>query len=351
MTVRSNPTSRVVLVVLVVCAIALLAVIIYPFASALLFAAVLAGAFHPWMERLSAKLGSRREWGAVLLTVAVALLVVLPVAGITVSLGRQVVAGVSYVQDTLREGGVPALQAKLPARFQPLADRALDHLLPRGQDQIPELAEAQTGQAAAAVGGIIRTTSNVLLQVGMMLIAFFFLLLDGPRLVDWLSNVMPLAQSQTREILSDFRNVSVAVLVSSVATAGVQAAIAFVGYWLFDVPQPLFFAAATFLIAFIPAAGGTSVSLVLAVLLFLGGRTTAALGLAAWGIVFVGFSDNLVKPLLMRGRMEIPGAVIFFALLGGLAMFGPVGLLAGPLILSFFLTVVRLCRRELRQAA
>jgi predicted PurR-regulated permease PerM len=351
MVLRSSTTSRIVLVALAVIAIALLALIIYPFASALLFAAVLAGALHPWLERLSARLGGRRQLGAVLLTIGVALLVVLPVAAMTIALGRQVVAGVSYVQDTLREGGVPALRAKLPPRFQPLADRALDHLLPRGQEQIPELAEAQTGRAAAAMGGIIRTTSTVLLQVGVMLIAFFFLLLDGPRLVEWLSNVMPLAHGQTREILGDFRNVSVAVLVSSVATAGVQTVIAFAGYWLFGVPQPLFFAAVTFLVAFIPAAGGTSVSLVLAVLLFLGGHTTSALLLAAWGIVLVGFSDNLVKPLLMRGRMEIPGAVIFFALLGGLSMFGPVGLVAGPLSLSFFLTVVRLCRRELRAAA
>jgi predicted PurR-regulated permease PerM len=58
----------------------------------------------------------------------------------------------------------------------------------------------------------------------------------------------------------------------------------------------------------------------------------------------VGFVDNLVKPLLMKGRMEVHGALIFFALVGGLAAFGPVGLVAGPLVLSFFLAVVRLCR-------
>jgi predicted PurR-regulated permease PerM len=53
-----------------------------------------------------------------------------------------------------------------------------------------------------------------------------------------------------------------------------------------------------------------------------------------------------VKPLLMRGRMEVHGGLIFFALLGGMATFGPVGLVAGPLILSFFLAVVRMCRTE-----
>jgi predicted PurR-regulated permease PerM len=135
-----------------------------------------------------------------------------------------------------------------------------------------------------------------------------------------------------------------------VATAGVQAIVAFVGYLITGVPQPLFFAAVTFVIAFIPALGATSVTLLVSALLFVSGHSHAALFLAAWGLFVVGFSDNVVKPLLMRGRMEVHGAVIFFALLGGLAVFGPVGLVAGPLILSFFLAVVRMCQRDLGTA-
>jgi predicted PurR-regulated permease PerM len=81
-------------------------------------------------------------------------------------------------------------------------------------------------------------------------------------------------------------------------------------------------------------------------LLFLTGHGSAALFLALWGILVVGFVDNLVKPLLMRGRLEVHGALIFFALLGGLATFGPVGLVAGPLTLSFFLAVMRIAERE-----
>jgi predicted PurR-regulated permease PerM len=341
-------TSRLILAGLVLLSLGLLGLVAYPFASALLFAAVLAGAFHPWLERLSARWGGRRQTAAIVLSAGVALLLVLPVAALTVNVGRQVVEGVGYVRDTLRTGGLPALVAKVPAPLRPAAERALDHLLPegQGQQQIEELAAAQTSRATAAVGGIIKTTSNILLQTALMLVAFFFLLVDGPKLVDWLGEVVPLRPGQTREILSDFRNTSVAVLVSSIATAGVQTAVAAVGYLLFGVPQPAFFAAITFVVAFIPAVGATSVALVLALLLFLTGHPQQALFLALWGAILVGFSDNIVKPMLMRGRMEVHGGLIFFALLGGMATFGPVGLVAGPLILSFFLAVVRMCRHE-----
>ena len=344
-----NRTARYVLIGLAVLSVALMALVIYPFASALLFAAVLAGALHPWQERLSGRVGGRRQLAAVLLTLAVLVLLVLPVATVTVSLGRQVVEGVGFVRDTLRQGGLPALNEKLPPSLRGLGDKLLEQF-PRGQEQIQELAGNSTGRAAAAVGGILRTTSSILFQIVIMLVGLFFLLVDGPLLLAWVGKVTPLGRERTEEILGDFRNVSVAVLVSSIATAGVQAVVAFVGYLLARVPQPLFFAAVTFVVAFIPGVGATSVTLVVAALLLLAGQMKAGLFLAAWGIVLVGFSDNLVKPMLMRGRMEVHGAVIFFALLGGLAAFGPVGVVAGPLILSFFLAVVRLCQRDLGTA-
>jgi predicted PurR-regulated permease PerM len=180
----------------------------------------------------------------------------------------------------------------------------------------------------------------------MMVIAVFFLLGDGPVLVAWVARVAPLPDGQVLEILTDFRSVSVAVLSSSFATAGAQALAALVGFLLAGAPQPLFFTLVTFVMAFVPALGAASVVLATAVMLFFTGHSGAAAFLALWGILVVGLIDNLVKPLLMKGRVEIHGALIFFALLGGLATFGPVGLVAGPLILSFFLTIVRIAGRD-----
>ena len=71
-----------------------------------------------------------------------------------------------------------------------------------------------------------------------------------------------------------------------------------------------------------------------------------ALFLALWGIIVVGLSDNVVKPLLAKRGMQMHGAIVFFSLLGGLAVFGAIGLLLGPLIVAFFLTVVRIYERD-----
>lgn len=341
-----SPTARAVLITLAVIAVILLAMVIYPFASALLVAAVLAAALEPWCERLARRLGRRRALAAALVTIAVTLLLVLPAAALTVGLGKQVADGVQYVRETLSSEGVSGIVADLPPMLRTLAQKLLDRF-PSGEQDIQQFAGRQGGRAAAAVGGVLTATSSIIFQTIMMLIALYFLLVDGRALVDWVSEAAPLKEGQTRELLSEFRNVSVAVLVSSAATAAIQAAVAMVGYLIAGAPQPLFFTLVTFIMAVIPAVGAGSVGVAVAALVFIGGKTGAAIFLLIWGTLVVGFTDNFVKPYLIKGRMEVHGAVIFFALLGGLALFGTVGLLAGPLIVAFFLAVVRICRREL----
>src|SRR5262249_45903634 len=275
-------SGRVVLIVLSLIGLVLVGSLVYPFANALLFAAVLAGAFHPVVDRLSARLGERRQVAAGLLTFAVVLLLVLPAVLLTITLGKQVVEAVAYLRQTIEAGGVPALVRDLPDPVRTLAERLLDRV-PGATEKIEEIAGAHTGQAAAAVTGMLVATSGIVFQIAMMVIAFFFLLVDGRGLVAWVADVAPLPNGQVVEILTDFRNVSVAVLVSSLATAGVQAAVAFVGYLIAGVGQPLFFALITFIIAFIPALGATSVVLALAGLLFFTGHGHAAVFLALWG--------------------------------------------------------------------
>lgn len=112
------------------------------------------------------------------------------------------------------------------------------------------------------------------------------------------------------------------------------------------VPNPFFFTLVTFFVAFIPAIGAAVVCLFAAVLLLVTGHPYMAIVLAAWGLVVVGLVDNLVKPLLIRRGLEIHGGVVFFSLIGGLAAFGAIGLLIGPLTVAFFLALLRMYHRD-----
>ena len=282
-----------------------------------------------------------------LLTLTVGALLAIPALWLAVRIGDEVWTGATAVEKTLRKGGgVPELIKMLPRPIQAKVRSAVQSV-PGGTEKIEDMADNRTDGAAAAVSTGVAVTTGIIVQFSLMLVALFFLLADGKALVRWTATVAPLPEEQIYGILEGFRTISVAVMLSSFSTAGVQSMAALAGYLVAGVPQPFFFAFLTFVVAFIPVVGASSVVLTLAGYLFFTGNNGPALGLTLWAVFVVSTIDNFVQPWLLKGRMQINGGLIFFALVGGIATFGPIGLIAGPLILSFFLAVVKLSSQEL----
>ncbi len=341
----SDQHARRLLVALVLAALALAALLVKPFWVALFVAAVVAAALRGPMEWLARALRGRRGLAAALLTVTVLVLAVLPFAGLGAMLAAQVLDGIQWVRDTVQSEGFAGLLARLPAPLQAAAHQIL-RAVPQPAEQLQRLAGAQGGEAAAIVGGFLAATGTVIFHVAMMLIALFFFLVDGGRLVDWIDARLPLRPGQFRLLLEDFRQTSVSVLVSSIGTAAFQTAAAAIGYAIARAPNLVFLTLATFVVALVPALGAAFMVVAVALLLLATGHVVGAIFLLVWGIVVVAVSDNVARPWLLKGGMELHGGLVFFALLGGLATFGGVGLLLGPMILTFLVAVVRLYRRE-----
>lgn len=327
----------------------LLAGVLLPIAAELLLAIVLASLLWPVQAAVTRWLRGRRGVAAGLVTLGVVVLLLGPVAALLALVVTDGAAGVRFVADTAHSPEVADLAARLPG---PARDFVLDAIakLPRTFDEAAGQVGAYGGQVAGAVGAVVAATGSVLLHTTLMLIALFFLLVHGDELVSWLDSVSPLRRGQTRELLGAFRKVSIAVIVSTVITSAVQAVAALAGYYIARVPNPLFFATVTFFVAFIPAIGAAVVCLAAAGLLVLTGHPYAALFLAVWGVVVVGLVDNVIKPLLVKRGMEMHGAIVFFSLFGGLAAFGAIGLLIGPMAVALFLALVRMYHRDFTPA-
>jgi len=337
-------TGRFVLYLLAALAVAMLTLMVAPFAAPLLVAAVLAGALYPWNERLAAALRGRRRLAAGLMTLTVLLALVLPLLYLAVVALQQVGAGIDWVRQALQSQGVAGMAEQLPAPLDGLVGRALAEL-PSDLQKLESFAAEQSGRAAVLVGGFLSATGMLVLKTFLALVAFFFLLVDGPQMVRWLDDAVPLQRGQVAELLSDFRRATVAVLFSSLATASVQSATAFLGYLATRVPHATFFAFVTFLVALVPALGAAPVVVAVGILQLGTGSRLAGVALLAWAVP-VSLIDNLLRPMLMRRGLAVHPVVIFFILLGGLAAFGPIGFLLGPLSLAFLLAVIRMFRRD-----
>jgi predicted PurR-regulated permease PerM len=329
----SDLTARRFFLFLLIATTVLVGAVIQPIASSLLVAAVLAAVLRPVHGRLARYTRSRAA--AVLLVLGTVILLLGPVAGLSAFVVNEASQGVKFVTDIVHGERMIRLLERLP---EPLRDATTDALA--------HLPQAQGARAAAAGWAAVIATGQFFFHAALTLIALFFLLIQGEAFVLWLDRVLPLRPGQTRELLAEFKRVSYAVVASGLITAAVQAVVALVGYYIASVPHPVFFGVVTFFCAIIPAIGAAGVCLLAALILLVTGHPYMALVLSIWGLAVVGLVDNVVKPLILKGGMQMPGAVVFFALLGGLAAFGVIGLLLGPLVVSLFVALLRMYERD-----
>jgi predicted PurR-regulated permease PerM len=320
-----------------------------PFGAALFLAGVLSMVLWPLHQWLTRRLRGHGGLAAGVLVALVIALVIGPLVGLSAFVVAETADAVRFVSETVRSEGTQGLIAKLPDPVEHQLHRLLDRveidtseLMKSAQSQLT----AAGGTAAAALGAAVSATGSLVFQGTMMVLALFFFLTNKEGLINWLDDASPLRRGQTRELFAEFVRVCKSVIVSSAATALVQALAALVGYFIASVPHPLFFFAITFVVAFIPAAGAASACIAAAALKLLGGHPWAALFLVIYAVLVVGLVDNVVKPLLMKGGIQMHGAVVFFALLGGLAAFGAMGLLIGPLAVALFLAMLRMYQRD-----
>ena len=332
----------------------LLLMTLWPLASPLFLGAVLATILWPAQRWLTRKLKGKPVLAASALVLGIVLLVLAPLVGFSGFIVSEASAGYDFVSQTVRSEGVQGLVDKLPAPMQRTLKSGIG-LLPGDTAKLEDAAKdelrSKGGTAATAALGAVYATGALLFGTAMMLIALFFLLLQGKQLLAWIDSVTPVRHGQLAELFVEFKKVSYSVIVSTLLTSAVQAVAALIGFFIASVPHPLFFGAITFFFACIPAIGAAAVCLVAALLIFVTGHPYMALFLAIWGVVIVGLADNVVKPVLMRGDAELDGAVIFFSLIGGLASFGAIGLLVGPLSVSLFLALLRIYRRDYQVSA
>ncbi len=323
---------------LVFVSVALVLAVAAPLWKPLLVGAVLAAALLPCHDWLSNRMGRRRRLAALLFVAGLVLLVLLPLGWVISVAVREILDGVTFLRETLQTNGPEGLLGHLPGWVaEPI--RNILATVSTSADDVAQLARERGVATAAAVGSAVGATAQVLVQAIFLLIAFYFLLLDGRRLVGWLAKVSP-APDETRSIAAHLARTSRSVLSSLVLTAVAQSATATAGFLIARVPHPIFFGLLTFIAAFIPSVGTAIVVLPVALLMLLLGHPWAALFLAVWGLGIVGLIDNVVKPLLIKSGAQLDAAVLFFALIGGLALFGAVGLIVGPLAIALFVAVV-----------
>jgi predicted PurR-regulated permease PerM len=295
---------------------------------------------------LTVAMRGHRTISSALVSLAVLVLIVAPFAALVTFVTKESVVGLAYLRETLGVTSVSELRdADLPIALQ----RGLE-MVHLSREQVFDAAAKLVEIVQDAVPEIVASGSRAVLATLIMLIALYFLLLDGARVAQWALRVSPLEARQTQELIAEMRKVTRATVLGILATAVFQGVAAGTGYWVAGIPHAAFFGLLTAMVSFVPGVGTSLVWAPAAISLWVGGRPIGGVGLALYCLLVVVGAEQVGKPLLLRGQVQMHTGLIFLSLLGGLAMFGLLGILLGPLIVAFFLALVRIYERDFRAA-
>jgi predicted PurR-regulated permease PerM len=188
---------------------------------------------------------------------------------------------------------------------------------------------------------------DLLIGVAVMVIALYYFLADGPSMIKSLMKVSPLDDRYEEQLLNEFSTVTRAVVVATLLSAVVQGVLAGIGYFFAGLGSVALLTMLTMLFSLVPFVGGTAVWGPCCLWLFLEGRITAAIVLALYCGVVVSMSDNIIKPLVLQGQSNLHPLLALLSVLGGVKTLGPIGILVGPMIVTFLQALLKMVQVEL----
>ena len=186
--------------------------------------------------------------------------------------------------------------------------------------------------------------ASAALNFVFMLFSIFFLLEDGPKFLDRLSGYMPFGKRERDKLIKQVKDIVISTIYGGVTVAVVQGAIGGIVFYILGIPSPVLWGLAMFITSFVPMLGTFIVWGPATVYLFLNGYYIKAVILILIGIFVISMVDNILRPLIIRGKMKMPILAIFFSILGGINLFGLIGFIMGPLVLALFVSVVEIWR-------
>ena len=324
-----------VLLALTVAGIYVCYLLLLPFLPGLVWALALAILFMPVHRWVEAKL-INGDIAAAISVLLLGLIVVIPIVVVS-----------SWILESAAEGAAAAHDMITSGRWRrsletnevlaPL-NRWLGHVNLQGI--VENLTTWLTATSASLVGGSI-------LGVGIFLLTFyllFYFLRDHEAALSWLRKISPLSRSEMDQLFRRVVDTVEATFYGTLVVAAVQGTLGGLIFWWLDLPAPVLWGLVMGLLAMVPVLGAFIVWIPAAIFLALDGSWGKALILTAWGAVVVGVVDNILYPILVKGRLRLHTIPAFISIVGGLVLFGASGLLLGPLVFTvtmYFLEIWR----------
>lgn len=324
---------QIFLFILLSISLALVFFIVNPLLTPLIMAGVFAFLFHPIYEWIKKRLKNKKSITALLVTLLTFIVIIIPIGLIGAKILKE--ATDLYKQLSGGEGGIfqqaetyfNNLKSSLPflsgveLNFRQYISQALEAL-------------------AQNIGSIFSSVATIILNLFVFLVAYYYLLKDGAKFRKYLVNISPLEDRDDEFIVERIKSAVQATVKGSLTIGLIQGILTGIGFAIFGVSNPVLWGSIAAIAALIPGIGTALVFIPTVIYLLVSGDIGNGIGLTIWGLTAVGLVDNFLGPKLIGKNMKLHPLAVFVSVLGGLALFGPLGFIFGPLALSICMAVI-----------
>jgi predicted PurR-regulated permease PerM len=319
------------------------------FLHALLLSCVLAIMCSPLMFKALELTGGRRKVSAALTTLTIVVVLLIPMAVVMVALVNQGLDSLAAINQWIRVTDFEKLAASSEVTHYlawihdkiPFLDLDGGEIRTRVLDYSREFAQTMLQYSTV----LVRDTFRIILLFLLMIFALFYFLRDGTQMVAFIKRVSPLRERQEDYIIESLKRVSRGVLMGCLLVAVLQGIVGGIALSICGIPG-VFWGAMTAFCSLVPVVGTGIIWVPAAVYLFITGQWQLGLFLTLWFSLIVVSIDTFLRPYFMREAARVSTFYIFIAILGGISAFGMLGILYGPLILSFVMVMLQIYTEE-----
>ena len=340
-----------VLVIFLLLALYASYLLIAPFIGPVVLAFVLSLLCFPVHQKIVSKLPDKPNLAS---TITCSLLVVVILVPATVVLMAIVQQSVTFAKQSYQWVEDGKAEALLQQPFIKNAIERLNDFLPVGDfsirdiiDRLTEFASGFSTELLDLSTKVVGDVTGIIVSFFLMLFVLFFLLRDHKKIIESLFWILPLARSQEEKLLTEANTVARSAVLGTFLTALAQGAAGGIGMAIVGMPG-LFWGTMMVFASLIPLVGAALIWVPASLYLLLTGDWPWALFLALWGAILVGSIDNFLRPILMQGTSGMSTLVLFLSLIGGLQLFGVIGLIYGPIIFALTHVLIKIYAIEFK---
>ena len=314
-----------------------------PFITVLEWAAVLVIVFYPVHKRLAQRI-KRRGLSALLSSVMVIVVLVVPLTFLTLALANELVAVARNLPEIIAqtmnsERGVPGTVAKWIHDHIALDGATTQEFV---TDQIKTVGASLVGQSVGVVGNMVSGIARAF----FVIVTMYYLFRDGDKIVHALPAFLPLHKDQSVAIFGRVSQVVSASVYGVVSIATLQGLLGGLAFWALGVPSPILWGVVLAFVCMIPIAGSFFVWLPASAYLMLTGHWTRGILLIILGVLVISTVDNFLRPKLIKKQTKLHELFVFFSVLGGMSVFGLLGIVLGPVVLAVTLGLLETFRLD-----